>query len=83
MCCEYPNHEFIAEIPEWDMLLKGKATFYLLLSLICCETHATECKMHNLLIFVSHQINYLYPAYEVLLPTGRVRAERRQVRFWG
>lgn len=26
LCCEYPICEFIAEIPEWDMLLKAKAS---------------------------------------------------------
>lgn len=26
MCCEYPICELIAEIPEWDMLLKAKAS---------------------------------------------------------
>lgn len=26
MCCEYPICEFIAQIPEWDMLLKAKAS---------------------------------------------------------
>lgn len=29
--------------------------------------------MHSLLIFVSHQIPYLYPAYEVSLPKAKGR----------
>lgn len=36
-----------------------------------------EHKMHSLLIFVSHQIPYLYPAYKVSLQTGRLKAKGR------
>lgn len=34
-----------------------------------------ECKMHSLLIFVSHQIPYLCPVYEVSLQIGRLKAK--------
>lgn len=36
-----------------------------------------EHKMHGLLIFVSHHIPYLYPAYKVSLQTGRLKAKDR------
>lgn len=36
-----------------------------------------ERKMHSLLIFESHQISYLYPAYKVSLQTGRLKAKGR------
>lgn len=36
-----------------------------------------ECKMHSLLIFVSYQIPYLYPVYEVSLHLRRLKAKCR------
>lgn len=76
-CAVNTSRELIAEIPEWDTLLKGKVTFYLLLSLIWCERRAMQRRIHNLLMFVSHQIRYLYSAYEVSLLTGRLQGRKK------